>query len=117
MRSKGYRRPYSNDCLRRWSAVLNDTPGDWSKLGIAISLYWKRSEIADECDGATDTSILFISAPLTKTEEAVLELIERGKNDVEISHYLDINITSVQYYKITSAEKLTGQSNITRMDL
>ena len=71
--------PIQQRMLEEWSAVLDDTSGDWSKLVIAISLYWKRSEIADECEGTKDTSmpsVSFISAVLTETEEAVLNLIE-----------------------------------------
>lgn len=40
--------------LEEWSALLEDIPGDLSKLWMAISLYRKRSVLADECEKLID---------------------------------------------------------------
>jgi Bacterial sugar transferase len=40
--------------LEEWSALLEDIPGDLSKLWMAISLYRKRSVLADECEKLRD---------------------------------------------------------------
>lgn len=97
-----------------WSALLRDTHGDLSKLIVAISLYWKRSKIAEQCEDTTEPPI---SAELMDTlsdmEDAVFELTTRGMSVGEISNRLDANRTLVEYYKITCAQKLSGQTSQT----
>ena len=104
--------------LEEWSALLDDTHGGMSKLWVALSLYWYRGRIADQCEdtaGSTIPSLLMDT--LTDTEDAVLELSAQGKTDGEISVFLNLNRTTVEYCKINCAEKLSGQSNIGRKDL
>lgn len=44
--------------LEEWGALLEDIPGDISKLWMAISLYRKRSALVDECEELVDKPIL-----------------------------------------------------------
>jgi len=104
--------------LEEWSALLDDTPGDLSKLCVAISLYWKRSKIADESEEAAESPVpTLVTDILTDSEEDIFVLVALGKTDGEISNLLDLNRTVVEYLKITSVQKLSGQSNIGRKDL
>jgi DNA-binding NarL/FixJ family response regulator len=104
--------------LEEWSALLNDTPGDLSKLWVAISLYWKRSRIADQCEDTAESTIpSLLMDTLTDTEDAVLELTAQGRTVDEISNLLSLNRTTVEYHKINCAQKLSGQSSIGRKDL
>lgn len=101
-----------------WSALLDDTPGDVSKIAVAISLYWKRSKIADQCEDTAESSIpSALLDTLTDTESAVLEMTAQGMTVGEISIFLYHSRTSVEYYKIRCAEKLSGQPNIGRKDV
>lgn len=115
--AKSIPRSMQQRMLEEWSALLDDTPGDLSKLWVAVSLYWKRGRIADQCE---DTAVSPIPSALmdrlTDIEDAVLELTARGMTDGEISNFLYLNRTMVQYYKITCTEKLSGQTTIGRKD-
>ena len=104
--------------LEEWSALLDDTHGDLSKLVVAISLYWKRSKIADQCE---DTEELPISSivmdTLSDMEDTVFELTTQGMTVGEISNFLNANRTVVEYYKINCAQKLSGQTTIGRKNV
>lgn len=101
-----------------WCAVLNDTPGDLSKLAVAISLYWKRSKIGNQCEDVAAPPIPALAMDvLSDTEDAVFELTARGMSDGEISNQLGISRTAVEYNKITCAQKLSGQTSIGRKDV
>jgi DNA-binding CsgD family transcriptional regulator len=99
--------------IEEWSALLDDTDGDLSKLWVAISLYWKRSKIGSQCEGAAELPIWSLQLDtLTITEEIVFALVMSGKSDGEVSVFLGLTRTTVEYYKNTCAEKLSGQSDI-----
>jgi|GEM_PF-3026368 hypothetical protein len=101
-----------------WCAVLNDTPGDLSKLAVAISLYWKRSKIGDQWEETAASQIPALAMDaLSDTEDAVFELTARGMSNGEICNRLGINRTAVEYNKITCAQKLSGQTSIGRKDV
>lgn len=105
--------------LEEWSALLEDIPGDLSKLWMAISLYRKRSVLADECEELIDEPLpsLIGMNELTEIEHAVLSLFVEGKSILEIAYMLDLTRFNVQYRIITGVQKITGQSNIKRTDL
>jgi hypothetical protein len=104
--------------LEEWSALLNDTRGDLSKLAVAVSLYWKRSKIADQCEDTEDSPLSSVAMDtLSDMEDAVFELTTQGMTVQEISNYLNANRTVVEYYKITCAQKLSGHPTIGRKDV
>jgi hypothetical protein len=104
--------------LEEWSALLDDTRGDLSKLVVAVSLYLKRSKIADQCEGAAESPIpSAIMDTLSDKEDAVWELTARGMTVGEISNHLYLNRTVVEYYQITCAQKLSVQTTIERKDV
>lgn len=110
--------PLHERMLEEWSALLNDTHGDLSKLAVAISLYWKRSKIADQCDETAESPIpSVIMETLTDTEDAVWELTTRGMTVGEITIHLNLNRTAVEYNKITCAKKLSGHTTIGREEV
>ncbi len=102
-----------------WSALLEDIPGDLSKLWMAISLYRKRSVLADECEQLIDEPLpsLIGMETLTEIEHAVFSLIAEGKSIQEISYMLDVPKLTVEYRIITGVQKLSGQTNINRTEL
>ena len=105
--------------LEEWSALLEDIPGDLSKLWMAISLYRKRSVLADECEQLIDgpfPSLVGIET-LTEIEHAIFALLVEGKTAQQIRHVLPIDTFWIEYMTITIAQKLTGQSQIERADL
>lgn len=105
--------------LEEWSALLEDIPGDLSKLWMAISLYRQRSVLADECEQLIDEPLpsLIGMETLTEIEHAVFSLLVEGKSIQEISYMLDVQKLTVEYRIITGVQKLTGQENIRRTDL
>ncbi len=105
--------------LEEWSALLDDIPGDLTKLWMAISLYRQRSVLADECEKLIDEPLpsLVGMETLTKIEHEVFTLLVEGKTTQQIRHILNIDTFWIEYWTITSVQKLTGQSNIGRTDL
>jgi regulatory LuxR family protein len=104
--------------LEEWSALLDDTHGDLSKLLVAVSLYWKRSKIADQCQDTAKFPIpSLIMDSLSDMEDAVFEMTTQGMTVGEISNFLNANRTAVEYYKLNCAQKLSGQTTIGRMDV
>jgi len=104
--------------LEEWSALLNDTHGDLSKLVVAVSLYWKRSKIADQCEDTKESPISsVVMDTLSNMEDAVFEMTTQGMTVGEISNFLNANRTAVEYYKISCAQKLSGQTTIGRTDV
>jgi hypothetical protein len=95
--------------LEEWSALLNDTHGDLSKLVVAVSLYWKRSKIADQCEDTKESPISsVVMDTLSDMEDAVFEMTTQGMTVGEISNFLNANRTAVEYYKISCAGESKG---------
>lgn len=64
--------------LEEWSALLEDIPGDLSKLWMALSLYRKRSVLADECEKLIDEPLPSITGVAAFTKRLVDVLISSG---------------------------------------
>jgi hypothetical protein len=102
-----------------WSALLEDIPGDLSKLWMAISLYRKRSKLTEECEECIQQSLppLLGLDTLTGIERAVFDLNIEGKTNGQISYLLGVDEITVQYRTITAVQKLTGQSSVGRDEM
>lgn len=105
--------------LEEWNALLEDIPGDLSKLWMAISLYRQRFVLADECEQLIDDpfpSLVGIET-LTEIEHAIFAFLVEGKTAQQIRHVIAIDTFWIEYKTITIVQKLTGQSQIERVDL
>lgn len=103
-----------------WSALLNDTRGDLSKLAVAVSLYWKRSQIAEQWENEDVREVLLpplVLQSLSETEAEVFELTTEGLSVGEITVLLSMNRTAIEYVQIMCARKLGAQTAPGRNDV
>ena len=91
-----------------WLALLDDTPGDLSKVILAFSLFLNCSALVKEY--AAPQSRIFNSAdPLTEREREILTLVAQGMTNKEVADHLCISRNTVRYHLKGIYDKLSLQ--------
>jgi DNA-binding CsgD family transcriptional regulator len=92
--------PHDQRLLEEWRALLADTPGDLGKLMLAVSLYWSREDLREECED--DAISRHVSMPevtgLSPREMTILHWVKEGKTNWEIGLILGISHRTVQFH-------------------
>ena len=93
--------------LEEWRALLADTPGDFSKVMTAISLFLSRNKIRDEIQ--VERPRVSPSSPLhtlSPREVTILNWLKNGKTNWEISKILGVTEQTVRFHISSIFSKL-----------
>lgn len=100
--------PHDQRLLEEWRALLADTPGDLGKLMRAVSLYFCREDLRQECeDDAISGHISMLEGTgLSSREMTILHWVKQGKTNWEIGLILGISYRTVGFHLESMMRKL-----------